>query len=413
MNNSVLPVTIQNKKLVINNGEEYYTATQCFKLIEFFKGLGWDEDDLLIYQANMSNTIGPPIYNIDHILLRTYRWLYPIYGKNYSTDLSKSGKTYIGNRSETSESQKEFPWSESDMKLLFKSHKPYYYLSYNGQLRPHRQYILNELFKRNIVEKGLVSCLHSPTGNGFHKEECENQWTNKQSKECCGGDPNILWGTQPHGERSDTIDGIRDFLKLSHKPQDKELFPCKEFISSIPMILDIKPDGVAKSVPTEDFNLNEGEFQSHRTSDVRHFKDSYFSLVTESEFLSDDIDEDHDYRGEVMFITEKTYRALCFHPTIIAGNKGILKYLRELGFKTFPNFFDESYDDIENDHDRIFAVVNEVERICKLSVDEVHKMAKESFDIVLHNQRIMKEYGNPHFSLTELGSIYEDDFFDQ
>ena len=101
--------------------------------------------------------------------------------------------------------------------------------------------------------------------------------------------------------------------------------------------------------------------------------------------MSDDNDEEHDYSGECMFITEKTYRALCFHPTIIAGNKGILKYLKKIGFATFPNFFDESYDDIENDHDRMLAVVNEVDRICKLSIDEVHKMTKEEFETVLHS----------------------------
>ena len=36
MNNSVLPTTIQSKKLIINNMEEFYSAKQCFDLIDFF-----------------------------------------------------------------------------------------------------------------------------------------------------------------------------------------------------------------------------------------------------------------------------------------------------------------------------------------------------------------------------------------
>jgi len=415
MNSSVIPISIQDKKLVINNCEEFYTATQCFKLIEFFKGLGWDvEEDLLIYQGNMSNTIGKPICNVDHILLRTYQWLYPIYGK--TTRPNPWGSLILAKMdqmAETTLSQREFPWSKDDTKRLFEKNRPYYYLCYNGHLRPHRQYILNEFFKRDIIKKGLVSCLSSPGGHGLHKNGCKYQWTSKQSKNCCGGNPHALWDSPPHGERPDNVDGIEDFLKLSYGPTKYRLRPSKEFIASIPMILDIKPDGIGKSLPTEDFKLNDGEFQSHRTSDVSHFKDSYFSVVTESSFLSDDVDEEHDYNGEIMFITEKTYRALCFHPTIIAGNKGILEYLRKLGFQTFPKFFDESYDDIENDHDRMLAVVKEVHRICKLPIDEVHKMAKESFEVVLHNQKIMKKYGNPSFALTELGAIYESNIFNK
>ena len=286
-------------------------------------------------------------------------------------------------------------------------------MCYNGSLRHHRQYILNEFFKRDIIKKGLVSCLASPSGHGLHTTECEYTGTTKQAKDCCGGNQHALIGSPPHGERPDNIDGIEDFLKLSHRPRIEELKPTKEFIGSIPMILDIETDGVSNSVPTENFKLNDGEFHSHRTSDVSHFKDSYFSVVTESNFLSDDVDEDNDYYGECMFITEKTYRALCFHPTIIAGNKGILKYLRKVGFGTFAKFFDESYDDIENDHDRMLAVVKEVHRICKLPIDEVHKMAKESFEVVLHNQKIMKKYGNPSFALAELGAIYEADLFEK
>jgi len=313
---------------------------------------------------------------------------------------------------ETTLSQQEFPWSKDDTKRLFEKNRPYYYLCYNGQLRPHRQYILNEFFKRDIIKKGLVSCLNSPSGKGIHDDRCEYQSTPKQAKNCCGGQPGALFSSPPHGDRPDNIDGIKDFLKLSHGPRSVEIYPTKEFIGSIPMILDIEPSGISNSLPTEDFKLNGGEFNNHRTSDVSHFKDSYFSVVTESNFLSDDNDEEHDYSGECMFITEKTYRALCFHPTIIAGNKGILKYLKKIGFATFPNFFDESYDDIENDHDRMLAVVNEVDRICKLSIDEVHKMTKEEFETVLHNQEIMKKFGNPNFALTELGAMYEFDIFD-
>ena len=399
---NILPTKVQSLKLVVNNHEEFFTAKQCFDLIEFFKGLGWDvENQLVIYQSNMSNTIGGPIKNIDTILLRTHDWLYPTYGKE---DLDRHKFKY---RSNPSESQREFPWEPDDLFRLFDNIRPHYYLSYNGQLRPHRQFILMELFKRDIIKKGLVSCLNTPNGNGLHTNDCKVDWT-KPPKDCCGGDEMALLNDHRHGDRPQNYDSILDFLKIDgYKKSD---LINKEFTKSIPMILDLQaaPDS---SEPTDNFKLKDGEFYPHRTSDVNHFKNSYFSLVTESNFLSDDVDERNDYNGECMFITEKTYRALCFHPTIIAGNHSTLKYLQSLGFETFHGFFNEEYDDEPDDHKRMLMVVNEVERICNIPKKQVHEMAKNAFPKVLHNQEIMKKFGDPDWAYAKLGEAYEELLF--
>ena len=181
-----LPVVSQAVKIIINNCEEFFTATECFRIIEYFKDLEWDLKELVIYQSNMSNTIGGPIRNVDHILLRTYEWLYLAYGNFELTHQLHKHKT------QPSESQQEFPWYKSDLEGLFSNIRPYYYLCYNGQLRPHRQYILSELFKRKINKKGLISCLNSPDGDGIHVWGCENHGARKPAKDCCGGDPERL-----------------------------------------------------------------------------------------------------------------------------------------------------------------------------------------------------------------------------
>ena len=402
---NILPTKVQSLKLVVNNHEEFFTAKQCFDLIEFFKGLGWDvENELVIYQSNMSNTIGGPIKNIDTILLRTHDWLYPTYGKE---DLDRHKFKY---RANPSESQREFPWEPDDLFRLFDKIRPHYYLSYNGQLRPHRQFILMELFKRDVIKKGLVSCLNTPNGNGLHTGDCkEDNWINPP-KDCCGGDETSLLNDVVHGDRPQNYDSILDFLKL--EGYQKSDLINKEFTKSIPMILDLQaaPDS---SEPTDNFKLKDGEFYPHRTSDVNHFKDSYFSLVTESNFLSDDVDERNNYNGECMFITEKTYRALCFHPTIVAGNHGTLKYLQSLGFETFHGFFNEEYDNETDDHKRMLMVVNEVERICNIPKEQVHEMAKNAFPKVLHNQEIMKKFGDPDWAYAKLGEAYEELLFEK
>jgi hypothetical protein len=52
------------------------------------------------------------------------------------------------------------------------------------------------------------------------------------------------------------------------------------------------------------------------------------------------------YEQHTIFITEKTVKPItCGQPFIIMGNWNSLKKLKELGFKTFDKWWDESYDD--------------------------------------------------------------------
>ena len=47
--------------------------------------------------------------------------------------------------------------------------------------------------------------------------------------------------------------------------------------------------------------------------------------------------------------------------------------MKDLGFKTFDDFINESYDEIENDGDRFVFLCNELERIHDLPLSEIHK----------------------------------------
>ncbi len=50
-----------------------------------------------------------------------------------------------------------------------------------------------------------------------------------------------------------------------------------------------------------------------------------------------------------IFLSEKTFKPIaCSHPFQILGAKGSLKELRKLGYLTFENLFDESYDELDN-----------------------------------------------------------------
>ena len=70
-----------------------------------------------------------------------------------------------------------------------------------------------------------------------------------------------------------------------------------------------------------------------------------------------------------------------------------LKKLRELGFKTFHPFIDESYDSIEDDLERMKAIFTELDKFRTTPVDELKQWFTEQIPKLKHNQELFLEYG--------------------
>jgi len=83
------------------------------------------------------------------------------------------------------------------------------------------------------------------------------------------------------------------------------------------------------------------------------------------------IAETHD-DNRYSFFTEKTFRPMLARRlfVVFSGWK-YLKNLRKLGFQTFDNVIDESYDQIYNDEERWAAAFEQVTRLCNLDQIEV------------------------------------------
>ena len=64
-----------------------------------------------------------------------------------------------------------------------------------------------------------------------------------------------------------------------------------------------------------------------------------------------------------VFLSEKTFKPIaCSHPFMILGAKGSLKELRKMGYLTYGNLYDESYDDLEN-LERLNAIVENCRKL--------------------------------------------------
>lgn len=73
----------------------------------------------------------------------------------------------------------------------------------------------------------------------------------------------------------------------------------------------------------------------------------------------------HQNIGDLVFLTEKTFRTLFAGiPFLMFGNPGSLSVLHQLGYKTFANVFDESYDQIYAPMQSVEFVAQQVYKMC-------------------------------------------------
>ena len=119
------------------------------------------------------------------------------------------------------------------------------------------------------------------------------------------------------------------------------------------------------------------------------YKNSFCNIVCESTFYPDDLPQTTPNK---LFFTEKIEK--CFtagQPFILVGNRNSLSKLREFGFKTFSDFWDESYDR-EVDSVRLLKIKKLVKQIGSWTLDECQEVWKEMIPILKHNQELNKTF---------------------
>jgi hypothetical protein len=90
--------------------------------------------------------------------------------------------------------------------------------------------------------------------------------------------------------------------------------------------------------------------------------------------------------------SEKTVRAMLYQrPFALLGNAHSLAYLRKFGFKTFNDFWDESYDLDLDFGDRIAKVSKIIEDICDKDLHTLRIMLNDMQPILQHNKKILME----------------------
>ena len=106
-----------------------------------------------------------------------------------------------------------------------------------------------------------------------------------------------------------------------------------------------------------------------------YYRNSLVTIATETTFYTN-----------IMAVTEKAFKGIKYkHPFILVGTHGLLNTMKDMGYKTFSDFWDESYDLIETPHERMQAVVALCRDIATWSDDKVREFRHQVKPILEHN----------------------------
>jgi hypothetical protein len=108
------------------------------------------------------------------------------------------------------------------------------------------------------------------------------------------------------------------------------------------------------------------------------FLNSCIHIVTETSFQNNEL-----------FLSEKGLKPIImYQPFIVFGPISYLKRLKTYGFKTFSDFWDESYDNIEDCKNRLEVLIKLVNDLNKKPIEELNELYKKTKDICIYNRRI-------------------------
>lgn len=226
--------------------------------------------------------------------------------------------------------------------IYSKTIKPYSFLFLNGRGRPHRKYLLERFRQLDLLDRSIYTYLDS-RGSGSRI--------------------------------------------LSLKTNGQELMSTPNIIKSLPTQYEveryrhnaIKSSDGPQFVKFDLFALEWGEIYLQ----AEPYIDTYFSVVTETVF-----------EKPYSFRTEKIAKVLAQgHPWICATSRGWYQDLRNLGFKSFGNIIDESFDQIDDNQTRMERVVQVINDICGQDLG-AFLAACES--VCKYNQQHLIEFQSQH-----------------
>ena len=246
----------------------------------------------------------------------------------------------------------KFPYTDDYIEELKSKNKSKKFLCFNAHYREHRHYLFYKLHYNKLLKDGYYSfCLGQGINFVEHtKDRMVEEWKN-------------------YSESLDIEDFTHSIKILDELPINIE---HDEFWDT-PLI--IKNPIMAK------FNHY---YRPWVLKNLDMISDTYFNIATES---SNDCDH-----GRFSYFSEKTFIGWITQPTIIIGTPFTIEHLKSLGFESFSEMFDETYDSIISNDERLKKTYSEIERVCNLPQIELQSIYNDLLPKVKYNQEKLFEH---------------------
>ncbi len=246
----------------------------------------------------------------------------------------------------------KFPYTDDYIEELKSKNKSKKFLCLNAHYREHRHYLFYKLHYNKLLKDGYYSfCLGQGINFVEHtKDRMIEEWNNYSK--------NLDIENLPYSIK------ILDELPINLEEDD---------FWDTPLI--IKNPIMAK------FNHY---YRPWVLKNLDMISDTYFNIATES---SNDCDH-----GRFSYFSEKTFIGWITQPTIIIGTPFTIEHLKSLGFESFSEMFDETYDNIISNDKRLKKTYSEIERVCNLPQTELQSIYNDLLPKVKYNQEKLFEH---------------------
>lgn len=127
--------------------------------------------------------------------------------------------------------------------------------------------------------------------------------------------------------------------------------------------------------------LTSDEHNNHTFHTPEHYRESYFNVIIETHMDAD--------QSNGVFLTEKTFKPIKHGvPFMMFGCANSLAKLRSLGYTTFEDALDQTYDAKINTTDRYTQATTLLENIATASFADLHDLYQRCKPACLHNQQL-------------------------
>lgn len=222
-----------------------------------------------------------------------------------------------------------------------------------------KEKLRQSVFEKNLEKKSFYfNCLNRKPRNErvFLTTLIKSFVLTSQKTSLSIGDKNVLKGSY----------NLRDIPFKEHIKQPDELKKVQMFLK-----------GSYESMKNKGYSLDFDDLLKPG-SDVftpNFYKSSFCSIVVETEHIDD-----------IMFLSEKTFKPIIMlHPFFLIGNKNSLKFLKDMGYKTFDKWWDESYDTYDSIYDRTYHAFKEIKKICSFNKNILSLIIKDMESVLEHN----------------------------